>query len=189
MRGWRVPKRGLWAALSLLVLAALAMSAITWRQFVDPAGVSRWENGPADAVIMFGGAGPRFEVAKAMVQAGVAPTIVISDPNDPAPGATDTVFGIWCHAPHAFEAVCFDPEPRTTRGESRAVADLARARGWHHVVAVTTTEQAARARLLLDRCWDGTVDVVVVDTTLNRVVRVAYEWAATARALVVRRSC
>ena len=182
-------RRRWWGAIGVLVVVVVLAGFVSWRQFVQPAGAHRWAEGPADAVVMFGGAGPRFQTAMALMRAGVAPTLVISDPNDSPSGEGPTAFESFCAGHHDFETVCFDPQPRTTRGEARFLGRLAEQRHWRHIVAVTTTEQAARARMLVNRCWDGSVDMVVVDTDLNRVVRVAYEWGATARALAFRRTC
>jgi uncharacterized SAM-binding protein YcdF (DUF218 family) len=100
-----------------------------------------------------------------------------------------TAFGAFCQDEHSYRVVCFEPEPRTTRGEARFVADLARRQGWRRIVLVTTTEQALRASHLLERCWDGEVQVADVDSGRSRPLRIAYEWAATARAAVTRRGC
>lgn len=175
----------------------VAATLLSWRWFVHPAGTARWDardratwpTPGADAVVMFGGAGPRFDAALALVESGLAPTLVLSDPNDPPPDRATTPFETFCRGEEDFETICFDPEPRTTRGESRFVADLAQERGWRRIVLVTTADQARRARMLLGRCWAGLVDVVVVESDLHALGRVAYEWAATARAVFVRRSC
>ena len=173
----------------MAALAGVLFTIVSWIRFVDPPGTHGWASGPADAVVMFGGSGPRFEAAVSMVDAGVADTLVVSDPNDPKSSAGRTEFETFCAGDHDYEAICFDPEPRTTRGESRFLAELAAQRRWQRVVVVTTTDQASRARMLLERCWDGTIDLVVVDSGANVVGRVLYEWAATTRALVLRRSC
>lgn len=178
-------------------VVSLLLGVLSWRWFVDPTDTvswdpelaQRWPAGRADAVVMFGGAGPRFDAAADLVRAGVAPTLVVSDPNDRPIGDAATPFQTFCTTERGFEAICFDPEPRTTRGESRYVARLADARSWRRLVLVTSADQARRARMLLERCWSGEVVVVVVDSSLNTLGRVAYEWAATARALFVRRSC
>lgn len=172
----------------MVVVGLLIFSILSWRWVLHPARTDRWIDEPADAVVMFGGAGPRFQLAVALVEGGVSDTLVVSNPNDPDPQGY-TAFGVFCAGPHDYETICFDPEPRTTRGESRFVAELAEARRWDRVVIVTTEDQASRARLLTERCWDGDVDVAVVDTDLNRAGRVVYEWGATARALLLRRSC
>ncbi|MEZ5232095.1 MAG: YdcF family protein [Acidimicrobiales bacterium] len=193
MRSWRAR-----LAVAAVVVVTLAASALSWRWFVEPGDTLRWRpdlperwsgsHPPADAVVMLGGAGPRFEAAVGLVEAGVAPTLVVSDPND-SPAGGLTPFEQFCQGSEPFERICFDPQPRTTRGESRFVADLAVRRGWDRLVLVTTPDQARRARLLLDRCWSGAVEVVVVDSQHNTMARIAYEWAATARSVLVRRSC
>ena len=159
---------------------------LTVRWFVAPA-VATEDPGPADAVVMFGGAGPRFPEAVGLAEAGTAPWLVLSDPKDPQ--QVWTAYGSFCQQDHPYRTVCFDPEPRTTRGEARFVADLARREGWRRIVAVTTTEQARRATRLLARCWDGEVQVADVSSGRTRPLRIAYEWAASLRAAVARRGC
>jgi uncharacterized SAM-binding protein YcdF (DUF218 family) len=148
----------------------------------------------ADAIVMFGGAGPRFHMAVELAEQGYADVVVLSDPDEA--DEPFTAFGWFCrntpregYEPHDYEAICFDPPTHTTRGESRFVAALARQRGWRSVILVTTTEQAKRARLLLGRCWDGQVHTVTVPTDLFRPARILYEWGALARATFERRGC
>ena len=69
------------------------------------------------------------------------------------------------------------------------MADLARERGWRSINLVTTTEQGMRAKLMLDRCWEGEINLVTVPTDLNKAGRYLYEWGALARATLQRRSC
>jgi uncharacterized SAM-binding protein YcdF (DUF218 family) len=170
----------------LLVAMAGVIGWLTLHWFVTPT-VTTDDPGPADAVVMFGGAGPRFAEAVRLAEDGTAPWLVVSDPKDPA--QVWTAYGAFCQQDHAYRTVCFDPEPRTTRGEARFVADLARREGWRRIVAVTTTEQAMRAAQLLERCWDGEVQVANVTSGRTRPLRIAYEWAASLRAAVTRRGC
>ena len=51
--------------------------------------------------------------------------------------------------------VCFTAVPFSTRGEAETVARLARARGWHSVVVVTSTFHITRAHMLFRRCFHG----------------------------------
>jgi uncharacterized SAM-binding protein YcdF (DUF218 family) len=173
------------AGVTTLVLAALAIG-LTARWFVWPAAVADHPR-VADAVVMFGGAGPRYQKAVGLADAATAPWLVLSDPRDDS--RVWTAYGQFCQDQHAYHAVCFDPEPKTTRGEARYVAELARRQGWSSVVLVTTTEQAARAKRLVERCWDGDVQVVGVSSGRKRPLRIAYEWAATLRAELFRRGC
>lgn len=167
-------------------MALVAGGWLTLRWFVHPAVVAA-SPGTADAVVMFGGAGPRFPEAVRLADDGTAPWLVVSDPRDP--GQVWTAYGAFCQEEHPYRTVCFDPQPRTTRGEARFVADLARQEGWRSIVLVTTTEQAMRASELLERCWDGEIQVAGVPSGRSRPLRIAYEWAASLRAAVTRRGC
>lgn len=179
-------------ALAALLVAAVVFAALTWRWFVHPT-----VDGPAqaDAIVMFGGSGDRFERAVGLAEAGYADTILVSDPYHEERGASR--FRWFCrndgsqpgYPVHDYEAICFAPEPQTTRGEARYVAELARERGWARIILVTTVDQATRARMLVGRCWGGEVETVVVPSDQNRVTRVLYEWGAMARATVQRRGC
>jgi uncharacterized SAM-binding protein YcdF (DUF218 family) len=136
---------------------------------------------------MFGGAGPRYAEAVRLAGAGHAPWLVLSDPRDPS--QVWTAYGAFCQQEHPYGTVCFDPEPKTTRGEARFVADLAQRQGWSRLLLVTTTEQASRAKRLVGRCWDGQVQVVGVSSGRSRPLRVLYEWGATVRAVLFRPGC
>ena len=179
-------------ALGVLLAVGVAFGGLTWRWFIHPPvdGPS-----PADAIVMFGGSGDRFERAVDLADKGFADTVVISDPyNDEREASRFRWFcrndGVRPDYPvHDYEAICFDPQPQTTRGEARYVSELARERGWGRIVLVTTVDQATRARMLVGRCWDGEVETVVVPSDENRITRVVYEWGALARATVQRRDC
>jgi uncharacterized SAM-binding protein YcdF (DUF218 family) len=172
----------------VLAVAGLLFCAASWRLFARPAGKTNHPE-PADAIVMYGGSGPRFARARAMAEAGLAPVLVISDPVDPDPNQPWTAYKSFCMGDHPYESICFNPEPRTTQGESRYFAQLAQERGWSKVIIVSDTQQATRARMLLGRCWEGGTQIVTVRPSLNRLFRVGYEWAALSRAVVLRRDC
>lgn len=190
-RGRRSRGRWLLAAATVALVLGVVAAGLSWRWFVRPT-----EDGPvpADAIVMFGGAGRRFHKAVELAESGYADVVVLSDPQEE--DEEYTAFGWFCrntprpgYEPHDYEAICFEPPTHTTRGESRWVAELARERGWRSINLVTTTEQATRARMLLARCWDGEIHVVTVPTDLFRPARILYEWGAMARATIERRSC
>jgi uncharacterized SAM-binding protein YcdF (DUF218 family) len=86
-----------------------------------------------------------------------------------------------------IQVICFTPRPATTRGEARAAASLAAAHGWHRLIVVADISQVSRARLLFDRCTRAKLIVVGVSNRSSDLASVvAYEWAATIKALIWR---
>jgi uncharacterized SAM-binding protein YcdF (DUF218 family) len=135
----------------------------------------------ADAVVVFGGDGPRMAMGMTLVRKGVARVLAVSvgSPFDP------------CYRRHdPFTVICFRPEPFTTQGEARWLGTMARSEGWHDVVVVVSDSQATRARLRIRRCYGSGLQVVavrfgVVETLTNS----AYEWGALFKALALQRGC
>jgi uncharacterized SAM-binding protein YcdF (DUF218 family) len=86
--------------------------------------------------------------------------------------------------------ICFDPSPDTTQGEAEYAARLARQYHWHSIALVTVTPQDSRARLRMERCFGGHVYVMPAPIPAAMwPYELAYEWAATAKALTINRSC
>ena len=170
--------------LLLLVLLVAAWAAVVARFVLWPA---QDEPRRADAVVVLAGDHLRLGKALELMARRVAPTLVISD--GLAPG--------WRKANRLcrdgggrFRVMCFRPEPYSTRGEARAVARMASARGWRSVVVVTSTYHVTRARLLFDRCADARVHVT--GSTYQRSLiplEVFLEPAKLVYALVVARGC
>ena len=86
---------------------------------------------------------------------------------------------------------CFSPSPSTTQGEARFIRQMARLRHWNSVIVVSGRPQATRARLRIERCFAGTLEIVGVDppSVEQWVYEIAYEWAATTKALTIQRGC
>ncbi|MFI5042675.1 MAG: YdcF family protein, partial [Acidimicrobiales bacterium] len=105
----------------------------------------------ADAVVVPGGEGERVPEAIRLVRRGLAPVLAVSAAHEGwGPCPTERL---------PVEVICFRPEPYTTQGEARWLADTARARGWRSVIVVVSTAQATRARLRVGRCYGGHVEV------------------------------
>lgn len=135
----------------------------------------------ADAVVaLAGGDGERLDRGLELVREGVAPTLVASTgPNR------------LCGTKQAFEVVCFLPSPETTRGEAEAIGRMARERGWTSIVLVTSTYHVSRARLLVGRCYSGTLAVAAAEPDQGVAAWIgfiAHEWGGLADSLV-HRSC
>ena len=164
------------AAVAAVVLVAFAVSTARW--FVWP---SLDTPHPADAIIVFGGSGGRYEKGLAMARAGLAPNLLMS-----LEGIDDR-----CRvAIPGVRVSCFLPAPLTTQGEARYLAAVTRQNGWRRVIVVVTTTQATRARIRIRRCYGGSLQVVgVALPLLKRPYAVAYEWAAMMKAFTIQRGC
>jgi uncharacterized SAM-binding protein YcdF (DUF218 family) len=57
--------------------------------------------------------------------------------------------GVTCDSP---DVICFEPDPPTTIGEARNVADLATEWGWSHVTVATSRFHTSRSRLVFRQC-------------------------------------
>jgi hypothetical protein len=133
-------------------------------------------------VVLSGGREDRLKEGLRLVGAGVADTLVISDGRAPGWDEANALCG--------SRAVCFRPDPYSTQGEARWIADEAARRGWDSVVVVTSTYHVRRARMIVERCYRGELAVVGADPPLeNRLIGVAWEWPKTAYYLGWNRAC
>jgi uncharacterized SAM-binding protein YcdF (DUF218 family) len=138
----------------------------------------------ADAVVALGGdpGQRRAQHAIALAREGFAPVAVISLGGNPPVRCPPHVGGI--------TIICFRAHPLDTRGEAEYAAALAVRRHWTRIIIVPERSQATRARLLFKRCGATQLVVAPVNDPVSALpYDVAYEWAALAKALVVRRSC
>ena len=172
--------------LGLLLLGlALGWAIAAAVLFVWP---PRHRGARADAVVVLAGArGPRLAKGLELVRRGVAPVLVVSDGWSPTwPEANRLCAG----RPAPVRVTCFHPDPYSTRGEARAFARLATRRGWRSAVVVSSRYHLLRARMLFERCYDGTVYTSGTDTTLlGRVLAAPIETLKLGYALLVKRAC
>jgi uncharacterized SAM-binding protein YcdF (DUF218 family) len=174
LRGARRAGLAVALAVVLVPLLVVATAVATLRLFVWPA-TDPVE--PADAVVVLaGGHGERLDRGLDLVHEGVAPTLALS-------------FGppSLCDGGATFDVVCFTPSPETTRGEAEAIGELARAHGWSRIVLVTSTPHVTRARVLVDRCFDGTLEVTGATPRTGLagwIGQIAHEWGGLADAVV-----
>jgi hypothetical protein len=163
-------------ALALALWGSLTVVLFIWPS-LDPVKGTR-----ADAILVMGGPGPRLQVALKLAKEHAAPVMLVSVasvrwncPNFDVPGV---------------QVECFRPNPFSTQGEARYAAGQARLHGWHSLIVVSSVPQSTRARLRVQRCFDGTVKVVAAQPSLARwAYGVIYEWGALIKALVWQRSC
>lgn len=165
---------------AIVAAAIVAVAVIDVRLFVVPTSASAK---PTDAVVVLGGStyDVRLKAALKLVRQYPGAVLVVSIPGDkPCPRL----------APGASRIICFDPDPKTTQGEAREAALLARRHGWTSMTVVTTADQIWRAGVRFSRCRPGNLRLVQAPTSgWIRLRSVPYEMAATVKAEVFQRSC
>ncbi len=162
------------------VVVVLVFVAVTARLFVWPA-----QGMPprVSAIVLLAGPGDRLDVALDLARQHRAAVLVVSQGQHgyggPCPAATPGV-----------KLICFEPDPGNTRGEAEFVGRLAGQYHWTSVVLVTSRAQDTRARLVMRRCFGGSV--YLVTGTLSPgdwPYQIAYEWGALFKSLVLYRGC
>jgi uncharacterized SAM-binding protein YcdF (DUF218 family) len=167
-------------ALAALAVVFVLLCAATARLFVWPA-----QGMPArvSAIVMLDSPGDNLSVALRLARQHRASFLAIS--------LGTPLSGYGCPRPvPRVKLICFNPKPATTQGEAEFAGRLAKKYHWHSLAVVTITSQATRARLRMERCFAGPVYAVATAIPVTSwPYRVAYEWGALIKALVVQRSC
>jgi len=136
----------------LVVVTVLAVLA-AWLASWPPADLPR----RVDAVLVLaGGDGERERTGLRLARDGVAPVLVFSDGGRPGPGSER----LCRQRLSGVRILCLTPLVSSTRGEARAFSELAAREDWRSVAVVTSGYHLRRARLLVDRCFPGTVHAV-----------------------------
>jgi hypothetical protein len=162
-----------WLLAGLVAALAVAITIVFVRGWVlvDPG-----EPFPDGPVAVLGGAGGRVQAAVALVDTSGAPRLLVlsSSAADLYRNARGS-----CDEPGVR---CVMPDPETTAGEARLLAELAREDGWERLTVVTTDNHATRARMHLGACMDVPTEVVAVPTawSLQRLRQAVREAAGTA---------
>jgi uncharacterized SAM-binding protein YcdF (DUF218 family) len=113
----------------------------------------------ADAVVVLSGERARLPKALSLIRSGVAPVLAISSVQKTPSWRQARALCAKGRYERA-RVVCFLARPYSTRGEARAVARLAPARGWTSVVVVSSTFHLTRVKMLFRRCWHGKLYLV-----------------------------
>jgi len=170
--------RPAWVGVAVVVALVVSLTAklFVWPAQDAVAGVH------ADAVVVLGGPGPRWQVALELAREHAAGVMLLSVPS------------VEWNCPHValpgVKLECFSPKPSNTMGEVRFAASQARAHGWHSLIVVSAVAQDTRARVRLKRCFSGSVYVVTARPSLATwAYELVYEWGALAKALVFQRAC
>jgi hypothetical protein len=158
-----------------LAFAVATGELLVWPAQGMPARVS--------AIVMLAGPGDRLPVAQELANVHRAQVLVVSQGYDG--------YGSPCPPrPSRVTLICFDPVPPTTRGEAEYIGRLARQHHWTSVVVVASRPQARRARMLVGRCFSGSIYIATGPLPLRSwPYQLAYGWGALLKALVVYRAC
>jgi uncharacterized SAM-binding protein YcdF (DUF218 family) len=171
------PWRRIFAVVMVLLIA---FGLTTARLFVWP---SQGMPPQVDAIVMLAGPGNRLPVAMQLAKGHRAPILVISQ-------GWEGYGGPCPPRPLGVKLICFDPNPGNTRGEVAFVGRLAKRYHWSSLALVTATEQDTRARMLMRRCFGGSVYVMTASLPLGSwPYQIAYQWGALFKALVLYRAC
>jgi uncharacterized SAM-binding protein YcdF (DUF218 family) len=175
LRAGRWARRTVVLVILLLAVPVLLVGA-SLRLFVWP---STDQVEPADAVVVLaGGDGERLDRGLELMSEGVAPTLVLSFGPDKL-----------CTVEQPYPVVCFAPSPENTRGEAEAIGRIAAEHGWTNLLLVTSTSHVTRARLLVERCFSGRLqmtDATPQTSAPGWAFAIAHEWGGLAEAMVDR---
>ncbi len=178
-----IRRRRLRKVAAVLIIMLAGFSVATGRLFIWPA---QGMPDRVDAIVVLGGPGDRLGKGMELAQQGRAPVLAVSRglPDD------RLLARVCGQRGRAYRLICFLPEPGTTRGEAESVGRLTKQYHWRSVVLVTTPDQDTRARIWFRRCFAGHVYVVTTALPASKwPYQIAYQWAATFRAVVLQRSC
>jgi uncharacterized SAM-binding protein YcdF (DUF218 family) len=158
----------------------VVLGTVTARLFVWPA-----QGMPAhvSAIVMLAGPGNRLPVALQLAREHRAPVLVVSQGQHGYGGpCPPKIPGV--------KLICFEPDPGDTRGEAEFAGQLAERYRWRSVALVVAREQDTRARILMERCFHGSVYVIAGSLPFGSwPYQITYEWGALFKALVLHRSC
>lgn len=177
----RKARRRRWRkALVAVLVVIVAFAAVTARVLVWP---PQGAPARASAIVLFAGPGDRMPVALQLASQHKAPVLVVSRGwmgyGGPCPAPTPGV-----------QTICFEPNPGDTRGEAEHIGALAKQHGWKSLILVVTRTQAERAKLLVGRCFSGSMYVVTAPFPAEQwPYQLAYGWGALVKALVTHTSC
>jgi uncharacterized SAM-binding protein YcdF (DUF218 family) len=163
-------------AVSALVVLACALAALALWPRDDAVGQ------PDVVVVLGGAAAERAELGIELADRFEVPLVLSS-----SAAVFGERLGRDCDEP---DTLCIVTDPENTTGEARGAADLADARGWRHVLVVTTEFHTARSRMLFRQCLGDRV--AVVGAQRERWVGVGQqlrEFAGVVVGATVRRAC
>lgn len=137
----------------------------------------------ADAIVVLGPSNQRVPEAVALARSLGVSHLVLSIGDFPEQVST-------CQQP-GLQVTCFVPQPYETVGEAEEIGRLAAQHGWHSLIVMTSTPQISRARVLIERCYAGDLQMVRTAESLSwtKWVGEAFYQSAAFVKVSLRQSC
>jgi len=144
----------------------------------------------ADAIVVLGGDWDgRVEFGLDLARRGYADTVLLSD-GYPMQRRVE-LKRICADGVAGVRVICFQPEPYSTLGEAKFVAELAEQNHWTHLIVVSWNYHMVRARYIFGQCFDGEVTMRPVPRSYDRIGVsewlwiYSYQYAALAKAAIL----
>lgn len=118
---------------------------------------------PADVLFVLGPPDDRMAYAELMMAMGDIDVLAVSSPVDDGGHFTAPI----CQAARDYPILCFHPDPFTTQGEARSLQSLSRDHGWKTVNVLAPRHHVTRARVLLERCYQGELRMIEYAPSLS----------------------
>lgn len=137
----------------------------------------------ADVVLVLGGPTPeRLATAADLLRSGRVGTVLISTPGPAYESLPE------CSEAHV---ICRAPVPSTTQGEARMLQAEALRHHWTSAIVTTQTAHLDRARLIVGRCFAGSISMLSSGEPPQGgwLYEYAYQTAATLKAWLVTNTC
>ncbi len=174
--------RGIVKALAVLALVAVTAWAVVAIKAFHYPEVDAWADTDAYYTLHSGGGVGAVNRVEQWLPPGKP--LLVSVPDDELQADP---YGSVCGDP-ALNVICVAPHPESTRGEARNLGRIARERGWQSVTVISQRSHMTRARLLMERCYDGEIRMFPRDVNRGIIgsARVlVYESGAMAKAWLV----
>ena len=157
------------------VFSALTARLLVWPAQGMPAGVR--------VAVVLAGPGNRLPLALQLARQHRVSTLVVSQGEHGYGGSCPP-------AMPGVKILCFSPSPGNTRGEAEFIGRLASRDHWGSVVLVTSRAQDTRARIIMGRCFSGSVYVITASLPwYSWPYQIAYGWGALVKAVFLYRAC
>ncbi len=164
------PRRRRWLLRSVLALFVLWLIAC----FLVVAEPTVNKPAKVDAIVVLGppGVDGRVTEALSLAKQKYADTVVISVGDGVSVGGPAGARSACRNDNPAYQVICFQPSPTTTRGEAEELGRLVARHHWNSLIVVTSTYHISRGRLIVQRCVPAKVLMVAAPGKPS-----ATEWA------------